>query len=204
MTRYVIHFTNGSADGEKAEWQKAVEDEGFVLLRTSDREQAIAYARSYEAIGYLIETDGAGDTGASIASELSNGAATSPPIIGIVNGATGAQELAKLAETGFRGYITSETPAAFLLHWLKSARSLVELKSLEQTGADVKSLANETRKLIHDLSQPLAVLQGRLQLMASKTTDDDPQKEKLKTMLTMITESTRYLRELQELHRKYS
>jgi len=68
----------------------------------------------------------------------------------------------------------------------------------------VQRLANETRKKVHDLSQPLAALQGRLQILQSKTPAEDPQKEKIDLMVKLTFEIGRHLRELQEFHRQYS
>lgn len=206
MNRHLVYLTqSSSAAADATPWEKQLIEEGFIFLRAADSSQAIAYARTYPLAGVLLDAELIGGGAAELISRLAErSVAAAPPVIGVLPDEASNGDLAALAEAGFHHFVTPDTPPVFLAYLLKTCQALQDLKSFEQTGMDARSLATESRKLLHDLSQPLAVLQGRLQLMASKTDDSDPRKETFKTMMQMLGETTRYLRELQELQRKYS
>ena len=206
MNRHIVHLTSGpQGSQDPPAWERALEDNDFIVMRVEDAGRALSYIASYALVGLLVDAEGSAEGSLELIERLSaEDPAPSYPRIGIVCEEKSAEELEALADAGLHGFITRQTPAPFLLHTLRTTQSLQALKEFERTGADVHELARETRRLIHDLSQPLSALQGRLQLLAAKAEDDDPRKKTLHDMVGSILEATGCLRELQELHRRYS
>jgi nitrogen-specific signal transduction histidine kinase len=91
-----------------------------------------------------------------------------------------------------------------LLEPLLTRRTLLELQTLSSDGATARNLAGETRRLLHDLSQPLSALQGRAQMLDMKCSPDDPNRKSIQDLAEQSRRAVKLLAELQELQRKYS
>ena len=206
MTRYVIYVNGSHSEAtEEPAWQRALGESDFSLLRTTTPEQAISYIKNYPITGVLIDLDGEPEWNTEAIGKITGLEETSRmPLLGVTERALGADEQAALSEAGYRGLVSPATAPSFLIFQLESFHTLNDLKRFEETGMTAKTLANETRKQIHDLSQPLSALQGRLQLLSAKCPDDDPLKERYGSLVEMVIEVTRHTREIQQLSRKYT
>lgn len=206
MVQSVLYFAE-SADTSDG-WQRRLGEHNYQVLRTTSADRLLHYARSHPAVGVIIEAgmkESSPESLASVVRQLREEPGTaSVPIIAMFAGIEGLDRLAPLAEAGISGIYLRGMPERFLLHYFEASHALQQLQSYAATGMDVRKLAAETRQRIHDLSQPLAALQGRLQILHSKTPAEDPLKERVDLMVKLVMEVSAHLRELQELQRKYS
>jgi CheY-like chemotaxis protein len=205
MATHVLYYAESdeTSDG----WQRRLGDHGYDVWRTTHPEQLSLYARSRSTVGVILDASmrerSAADIAGLVRTLRQEAALVSTPIIALLSGAEGLAHADELAQAGATGIFVRGMPHTLLLHYLNAGRSIQSLRILEDSGMTVQKLAAETRKKIHDLSQPLAALQGRLQILQSKTTVDDPQKSKVDLMVKLTLEVGTHLRELQEFHRKY-
>lgn len=204
MIRHLVYIT---ADGESAlnpAWEEALHDHKFQVFRVPGVKQAMTYAGQYALAGILVDCRARDDRFLSDVRELGEFAAEKRlPLLGVVESSPSEDEEAGLAEAGLCGLIATRSPAEFLLHYLTTASALLSLLSFEAEQATARKLALESRQIMHDLSQPLSALQGRLQLFASKCDESDPMKETYRSLVLLVTGVSKSLRELQELHRRY-
>ena len=206
MNEHIVHLTGADAETQKpAGWENALEKEGFHLLRAKTLNQAKYYAKAYRLVGLLIDLNGDdAATSEAIQDLLKTDGACRFPIFGLSAKTLRPKSQRQLAEAGMTSLINSNAPPEFLMHQLRAQRELLSVKLLEENGMDLNSLSQEARKILHDLSQPLAALQGRLQILEIKSLEGDPLKGALKDMTGLAMQVTDHLRQLHELHRKYS
>lgn len=206
MSMHVLYYTESADDSEG--WQQRLALHGYDTWRTSEADQLVLLARSRPVVGVLLETslrEASLEPLAGLIRRLREEPSLEPaPIIALFDGVDALPHAAELAEAGLTGFHLRGMPESLLLHHLAGGRSMQSLRALESSGMSVERLAGETRQKIHDLSQPLAALQGRLQILQSRTPPDDPQKDKIDLMVKLTMEIGLQLRELQELHRKFS
>jgi signal transduction histidine kinase len=205
MSVNVIYFAE-SADTSHG-WQRRLAELGFQVLRCRDEGRAVRFARMGDVAGVIVEAGMQSSSPETLCALVRRLRATpetaSAPIIALFAGMEGLEHVADLTEAGISGVHLRGLPERFLVEPLKASRSLMELEGFRSTGMDVRTLANETRRLIHELSQPLAALQGRLQIMALKMPEGDPMREPIELMVKLVLEVSARLRDLQELQRKY-
>lgn len=206
MTRHVIYLNPSQSEAtEEPAWRRALGESDFSVLRTTTPEQAISYIKNYPITGVLIDLDGEPEWSAEALGKIAGLEETRRmPLLGVTERTLGADEQAGLSEAGYRGLVSPATAPSFLIFQLESFQTINDLKRFEETGMTAKTLAHETRKLIHDLSQPLSALQGRLQLLSAKCPDDDPLKERYASLVEMVIEVARHTREIQQVSRKYT
>ena len=206
MNEHVVHFCESDPDAEnRPAWEEALEKEGFVLLRAKTLNQAKYYAQAYKLVGLLMAINGDAQSKIKTVEELAGAAGPCRfPIFGLASKSPPPKAQEQLAQAGLTALVDPKSPPEFLMHQLRAQRSLLDLKVLEESGMDLKSLAREARKILHDLSQPLTALQGQLQILEIKSDDGDPMKSTLRDMTGLAMQITDYLRQLHELHRKYS
>ncbi len=205
MGRTVLYYaeSSGTSDG----WKHRLEEQGYEVLRTSDAGQLLIFARAHSSVGIILEAsmtqDSIEDLSGLVHRLRGEPATVAVPIVAMFAGIEAFRQITELAEAGLTGFYLRGMPETMLLHYLNSGEAAKALNDLGQADMSVQKLATETRKKIHDLSQPLAALQGRLQILQSKTDQDDPQKDKIELMVKLIFEISGHLRELQEFHRQY-
>jgi signal transduction histidine kinase len=206
MSHHLAYLSSSpAAPGQFDPWEKSLAQSEFHVLHAQNVNQVVFYKKSYPLVGVIV--DMRQDLNERM--KLLRKVAAAPPIdsmplFGALDDEPGEIETIKLAEAGLTGILTPHTPPSFLLHQLKLYQRLRELMLYEQTAMDVKKLALQTRSLIHEMSQPLSALQGRLQLLAARCADNDPKKVAYKDLVELVMEATKYLRELQDLHHKFS
>lgn len=206
MNRHLVHMTRPETETpEPSPWEEALAESDFELLRTQSVDQALSYARFYPLVGLLIDVEENGDEVKVCLDALG---ALEPaiqfPVIGVVGESSSREAWAAAADSGLDAIITENIPPEFLIHHLKVCQSLQELKHFEQTRNDAKSLAGETRKLLHEMSQPLSALQGKLQIRLAKCGDEDPEKAIYEPLVELTLETSRVLRKIHELQQEYS
>ncbi len=205
MGHTVLYYaeTAETSDG----WQRRLGEHGYEVLRTTDAEQLLLFARAQSSVGIILEasmTQNSLEDLSGLIHRLRGEPSTAAvPIVAMFAGIEAFRQIAELADAGITGFYLRGMPETMLLHYLNSGETVKALNNLGQADMSVQKLATETRKKIHDLSQPLAALQGRLQILQSKTDQDDPQKDKIDLMVKLIFEISGHLRELQEFHRQY-
>lgn len=206
MDRNVLYFTESAETSDG--WQRRLREEGFEVFRTTDPQQLKLYAKSRPAVGLLLDASMkrySSDDLVGLIGQLRDDPSTAElPIIAMFAGLEAFTQVTVLAEAGISGFYLRGMPEGLLLQYLHAGLAIQSLKTIDASGMTVKKLANETRQKIHDLSQPLAALQGRLQILQGKTSADDPQKDKIDLMVKLTFEIGTHLRDLQEFHRQYS
>jgi signal transduction histidine kinase len=128
-----------------------------------------------------------------------------PAVVGLLRFEATHEERREMGGAGLDALLHEQDSERAFLWPLEMLQLLGELSRFEQTRADVSQLANETRHKLHDLSQPLSAIQGRLQLMAAQANrSNDPNAQCLQDLVRLIFEVSRQLMEIQRLHRVYS
>jgi signal transduction histidine kinase len=205
MSANVLYFA-GAGDASDG-LDSRLSEQGFQVLRSGDAEQLLRFARLGGIVGTILEAGVAGvppDALCALVRQLRESAETAAtPIIALLGGIEDIEGLDALAEAGVSGVHVRGMPEAFLLGALKAGRRLAEMEGIRAAKGDIRALADETRQAIHDLSQPLAALQGRLQVIGAKTPQGDPIREPVELMVKLVLEVSAKLRELQELQRKH-
>lgn len=130
--------------------------------------------------------------------------AAASPFIGVLRFEPDAAQRNELLEAGLDGLILESDPERLLLWQLDLLVNLRELSRFEQSKMDVNELSRQTRVKLHDLSQPLSAVQGRLQLLAAKVQDDNPDAKAIRDLVRLIFEVSGQLMEIQRIHRSYS
>lgn len=125
-------------------------------------------------------------------------------MIGLHNGPLQNGELAVLCEAGLCTVLDLSAPDSMVLWQLETIRNLHTYEMREESGMTVSELAKITRQQLHDISQPLSAVQGRLQLMMVKTTPDDPNYETYKLLVELIQRMGHQIGELHQTHRTHS
>jgi signal transduction histidine kinase len=127
-----------------------------------------------------------------------------PALIGLLRFEPDPERRQALVHAPFDALIHESDPARFLEWPIETLQRLHELSHFEQSRMDVGQLADQTRKKLHDLSQPLSAVQGRLQLMAAKVNGAAPTAECLQELVRLIFDVSNHLMEIQRMHRTYS
>lgn len=194
-------------------WDVDFPGRGIVLLRAHHGNEALAYTRAYELMLLIIdlrgvaEADGVGfDAACEVIAQLHAVPREGLPalLVGLTDAPLSVAERARLADVGLSDLLHHDDPAAFLVSRLEQMLLLRELQQFQRTRMDVGILAQKTRESLHDLSQPLSALQGRLQLMAVKLPADDPQAKVMQELVRLIFEVSQHVIEIQQLHRTVS
>ena len=205
MSLYVLHTALNGAY-EPLPWDLQLTEGGIVLLAARNLQEAMAYGRAYELMAVIVDLHHhdapcPGDLG------VFNGAnpeARRPAMIGLSRGELTAAERKACADNGFDALYARTDPPRFLKWQLETLAALRELARFEQSRADIGELAGRSREIMHDLSQPLSAIQGRLQLLALRCPKDDPNGEGIRELVRLCMQVSQWLMELQQLHRRYS
>ena len=177
MNHYLLHV---SLEGkpEIPPWQERLAERKLIVLRAASLREAVQYCRVYPLLMVLLECDGGG---AAIQEAAATLAATAPdgrqpsPVLGLCATPLSEGQRDALAAAGLVGLLAKDDPEQFICWRLELLATLSDLRHFEQSRMDVSTLATDTRTHLHDLSQPLSAVQGRLQLLAAKHPSDDPE-----------------------------
>lgn len=206
MKHHILYLIpDPNADNLPQAWRAELDSGEFDFLPVHSPKQAVLYAANYPVAGLLVDLDACGDrAGEWVASvredERTNGLA----IYGVSGKTPSSEEFEALVGLGFSNVFSRESPARFLAHQLETSRDLQKLRKFEQTGLDVNDLSGQTRKLLHDMSQPLSALQGQLQILQMRCGDkESAEYQKLSGLVELCMEVSRMLYATQELQRKF-
>lgn len=204
MNQYLLHVSAQASHPGLPAWQANLFKLGVVVMPMRTLPEALQYAKVYKAIMVImdIEAPEAAAQEVRAAREATEGPL--PPIVGLMASRPCPEAMAQLAEAGVADLVTADDPEAFILWRLELLRRLGELARFEQSRMDVAELARKTRTILHDLSQPLSAVQGRLQLMAAKCPASDPNAQVYNELVRLAFDVTHQLMQIQQLHRQFS
>jgi signal transduction histidine kinase len=206
MTQAILHI---GLDGPAAPlpWNYDFNGRGVVLLRPANSSESLAYFKAYSIILVLMDLPGVFSAmQLDLIRQLSAARPVEapPPVIGIYPDDFNHQSRGELVAAGVDDLISRRDPERFLLWRLDLLLALSGLRHFEQTRLEIGELARSTREQLHDMSQPLSALQGRLQLLASKSGPEDPNAKYFQEMVGLILNVSKHVAEIQQLHRQYS
>jgi signal transduction histidine kinase len=196
-----------SEQSRALDWESDLHARGIVLMRAGRLKEALSYARAYSLMAILIDIDR--DDSAMLESIRELGGiqpaeGLRPPLIGLAQIDLTPGQRAELAQAGLQNIVSMEDPSRFLLYQLELLAALNELRAFEQSRLDVNKLAHSTRERLHELSQPLSAIQGRLQLLAARCPTDDPNAQTFKDMVRLVFDISHQVMEIHQIHRKFS
>lgn len=118
---------------------------------------------------------------------------------------TGMQPIcaASLADAGANFVLPPGAPFTLFKSLVELVRESARARSGDACGESARALAAESRKLLHDINQPLAVLQGRIQIFCMKAAPDAPERATYALLKEQAERAGEIVAQLHELHRKY-
>ena len=187
-------------------WQMNLSSRGIVVLRAGRIEEALPYCATYAMMMILLDIKHPDEEILEAVARLKNAidAGYHAPLIGLCHVAPSDAERAALAAAGLDDVIVKNDPPRFIMWRLEMLAALGELRHFEQSRMDVANLALKTREHLHDLSQPLSAVQGRLQLMAARLPEGDPSAQQFNELVKLIFEVSQHVVEIHQIHRQYS
>lgn len=209
MNQYLIYVNDDKTALEPRllPWQNNLFSRGIVVLPVRTLADAIRTCKVYNALMILLQIPQLEPVIDEISQSLAAWDAAEgfrPPVVGLMPSRPGPEDLARLAQAGVADLIDGNDPESFILWRLDLLHRLNELKRFEQGRMDVAELSRQTRIYLHDLSQPLSAVQGRLQLIATKCPPDDPNAAMFHELVRLAFEITHQLMQIQQLHRQFS
>ncbi|MBI3735878.1 hypothetical protein HY256_05125 [Candidatus Sumerlaeota bacterium] len=202
MIQHILHVASKEGGETPQEWEIALAKQGFQLLRAADITRAGFYLKSYPLVALLLDLDSDVPAFAERIQKLKSLPAKNDfALIGLASGQASEADSRMYAEAGLGFVFDPQAAPEFLVYILKLKQMVEETRAAAASGITVQSLAAETRKKLHDLSQPLAALQGKLQVLGLKAAEDDPLRKPLNDMAQLAMQVTDHLRQLHDLHR---
>lgn len=202
--RTVLHL-HPELEQPRTNWGEAT-GTGLSFLRTARWREAQSYYRAYPLLAVLVDLESVDDALLDELAELRRvpPETPAPAMLAIVPSALPAGQRTALAEAGLCCLLQHEDPPQFLTHHLELLQRLADLKRFEDGQSSVTALAKRTRETLHDLSQPLSAVQGRLQLLAVKCPKEDPNRQYLDDLVRQVFEITNYVIKIQQIQRDAS
>jgi signal transduction histidine kinase len=200
----ILHFM--VPDGDRPlPWELGLSRRRIVLLKARSPREAAAMGRAYPLMMILADLTTWDESCRKTLEELQNAdeQRRRPPVVGLLRFDPTPEQRAELSAC-MDALVHESDPERALLWPIEMLKLIGELSQFEQSRLDVNQLAQQTRQMLHDLSQPLSALQGRLQLMAAKAAEDDPNAECLRDLVRLIFEVSRQVMELQRVHRVFT
>lgn len=204
MNHHLLHVSAQACRQTPPPWQANLFKLGMVVMPVRTLPEALQYSKVYNAMMIVLEIESPETMAPEIQAALAAVEGPRPPIMGLVATRPCPQTMARLAEAGVADLVAEDDPEAFILWRLDLLRRLSELARFEQSKMDVSELARRTRVILHDLSQPLSAVQGRLQLMAAKCPSSDPNAAVYNELVRLAFDVTHQLMQIQQLHRQFS
>lgn len=210
MTPFVLHIARRSEDDPAMAWERALTNSGIEIQRVPGAAPAAALLRSHEPLAILIcMKDGEVQTLRTLR-DLRASCPKLPPVLGICAGLPDPAVQVELVGCGMELFIHVGSPPEILLAQLALHRRARGRNGAADTGpgsngpAEVidAELATRSRKLLHDLSQPLAAIQGRLEILGIKAPEDDPMKPVYARLVGMCVQAGEAVQSLREIHRR--
>ncbi len=204
MSHYVLYVSQDESVGPA--WPLDLASRGVVVLTASNMRQAVAYCRAYPLMLALIEIGSYDEAWREGLARIREAFAENsrPRLVGVQSGELTDAERAALAENGLDGLVSRRDPERFVVDTIELLQRLEELGQFEQTRMDVGQLAKSTREQLHELTQPLSAIQGRLQLLAATCPPDDPNAKNLNDLVQLSFKVSNFLAQMQQFHRKFS
>lgn len=203
---HIMHLIAQGGD-RKLPWEFPSASGRVSMLKARNSGEAAAMLRAYPAVMVIADLT-AWDADARQAIEQAraqiDAAPAHPALIALLRFQPDAAQRAELIAAGADGLIHESDPERLILWQVEMLIHLSDLSRFEQSRMDVNELSRQTRIKLHDLSQPLSAVQGRLQLMAAKMKDDNPDAKAIRDLVRLIFEVTNQLMEIQRIHRAYS
>lgn len=204
MSHYVLYVSQNEASAPA--WPLDLASRGVVALTATNMPQAVPYCRAYPLMLLLVEIENFDDAWregfARIRAALAEGGHTR--LVGVQRGELSDSDRAALAENGLDGIFSCRDPERFVIDTIELLKRLAELSEFEQTRMDVGQLATKTREQLHELTQPLSAIQGRLQLLAAMCPPTDPNSKNLNELVQLSFKVSNFLSRMQQFHRKFS
>lgn len=205
MNQYLLHVSP-SLERKLPPWHSDLFKRSIVVLSVRSFAEALQYCKVYSVMMIMLEIEDLDGELAQLSAALAevDPQVARPPLVGIMAARPGAEDLTRLAEVGIVDLVTAEDPEPFILWRLELLHQLHELERFEKSRMDVGELARRTRIILHDMSQPLSAVQGRLQLIAAKCPAGDPNHQTYHDLVRLAFDVTHQLMEIQQLHRQFS
>lgn len=207
MKEYVLHIAAGRRP-EPLQWAIDWDARGISVMPADTLKLVSAFQKTYPILLCLIELATADEQDERFVREvreLFDESERPVPLIGLTRGEQVLNgQRTRLAQAGLNHLVAVDEPPAFICWHLDLLLQLQRLSSFETSRMDVGELARTTREQLHDLSQPLSAIQGRLQLMASQAAEDDPNARTYNDMVELVLQVTRKVGEMQKTHRDLS
>lgn len=205
MNQYLL-YVSPSPERKLPPWHQHLFKRSIVVLSVRSFAEALQYCKVYSVMMIMLEIEDLEREVETVRATLAEAdpQAPRPPLVGIMPARPSVEEMTCLAEAGIVDLIAAEDPEPFILWRLDLLHQLHELARFEKNRMDVNELARRTRVILHDMSQPLSAVQGRLQLIAAKCPADDPNSQTYHDLVRLAFDVTHQLMEIQQLHRQFS
>ena len=176
---------------------------GLSFLRTPRWREAQSYYRAYPLLAVVIEIEGPDPEILTQLEELRRVApqTLAPPLLCVTAAHLSPEERATLAAAGIDAVFGAKDPAHFMLYQFRLLQTMADLRRFEDSKSSVTELAKLTRETLHDLSQPLSAVQGRLQLLAAKCPAEDPNRRYFDDLVRQVFEITNHVIKIQQIQR---
>jgi len=174
-----------------------------VLRSTTAKQTQFLMKDNPGAIGVVIDIEQLAERSANDIRELRlDENPDGPPLIGLSAVQLSAQDQKILAWAGLNVLMLPGMPDEFLIYQLMVQEQLRESRMSHKFGEQRKGLAMEIRHQIHEISQPLTALQGRLDVQEVRTPDGDPMKSLYTELVDLVVQVTDKFVELQNFIRR--
>ncbi|MCL5270815.1 MAG: hypothetical protein M1457_09770 [bacterium] len=208
MIHYMLYVSPQTRGQGELPWNGDLTNRGVVVLRAAALDDIAHYCRSHTLLLVLVDLTGAAvEEMIDFARRVRNLLQETQPhaiLLGLAAENVSHELRRRLADAGMRDLVSREDPEEFLFWRLELFTRLAELEQFEQSRFDVARLAHETRERLHELSQPLSAVQGRLQLIALRASPEDPNYQHLQDMVRMMFEVSQSIMSIHQIHRRYS
>ena len=187
-------------------WEPDLSTIEVMLYRARREREAVAYCKAYPLAFTLVRVEPCDDNVFDLVAAMNEAMPEDKriPVLGIHRGGLTKEVRVRLRTVGINTLLHEEDPGECASWMLQTLIALQELRRFEQSKMDVSQLAAATREKLHDISQPLSAIQGRLQLMAAKEPNGSPYHEHYRDMLQQMTRITTLMVEIQQINRANS
>jgi signal transduction histidine kinase len=197
-----VVFLQEDGDGSPipGAWRKSLADLGFELLEAKSPRQVVYYAGNFSLAVILVEIGGPIFEIAPRIREILHSCPAPIPVIAVCGDAIASEDQEALAKAGVRLLVSPATRAEWLADLVKSMSGAAGMSA----AGDVAGMRTETRNILHDISQPLAAIQGRLEVLRAKAPPGDPNAATYAKLAELSSQAIELFNKLRELYRKGS
>lgn len=211
MTPFVLHISESGETEPSPPWRDAVVAAGIEIQRVPGAAPAVALLRNHTPLAVLLCMKEGAARSLEVLRELRASNLPLPPVIGICTGLPDSEAQTRLVAEGMGLFLHAFSPPAILVGQLALHRSVGRRNGSAAAGDGEaaggggpvdREVSIRARKLIHDLSQPLAAIQGRLEILGIKASADDPMKPVYTRLVGMCAQAAETVQSLREIHRR--